>query len=167
MPYSPSFCAHTSPAPAWTAHAVTAALSVSICPSSAAVTPVSTSPLPPFAMPGLPASMTYIRPAGCAMIVRWPLSTVMQPYRRANSHAPRSRPFSSEPPRRRNSPSCGVITISLFASRRMSGTRDTAQSASASRTIFPGNFRMSAAVSAAVPSLRPRPGPSASTPQRS
>ena len=44
MPYSPSFCAHTSPAPAWTAHAVTAALSVSICPSSAAVTPVPSEP---------------------------------------------------------------------------------------------------------------------------
>ena len=41
--------------------------------------PVSTSPLPPLAMPGLPVGLTQTSPSGSAMSDRWPLSTTTAP----------------------------------------------------------------------------------------
>ena len=83
MPYSPNFWAAPSPDKPWryTAAAVRAAgdpNSNCFCPRNEVISPASTSPLPPLAMPGLPLVLILARPSGAAMMVRCPLSTRMQ-----------------------------------------------------------------------------------------
>ena len=52
-----------------------AASASSSCASHAAIMPVSTSPVPPVAMPGLPVGLMNTLPSGVAISVRCPLST--------------------------------------------------------------------------------------------
>ena len=129
----------------------------------AAVIPVSTSPEPPFAMPGFPAFSSQAFPSGKAVTVPAPLSTVTQPYFSAKAAASLTRSPVRFPPSRANSPAWGVITVRPAAERSISGCRDTAHRASASSTSRPGKPSTTPLVSSAVSSLRPRPGPSAST----
>src|SRR5579872_1313213 len=81
----------------------------------AAMTPVRISPLPPFAMPGLPVIFTAMRPSGWAISVRQPLRTSVTLWRLANSRARGSRLawtcFVLMPVRRAISPGWGVRTM--------------------------------------------------------
>ena len=52
-----------------------AASASSSWPSQPAIMPVSTSPVPPVAMPGVAGRIDEHAPSGVAIIVRWPFST--------------------------------------------------------------------------------------------
>ena len=78
--YSVSRSAAISPARPWS-HTPPAAASMGAVPwaSNDAMSPVSTSPLPPFARPEFPVVFTRTFPEGPAVTVRWPFKTRKQP----------------------------------------------------------------------------------------
>ena len=135
MQYSPSSLQARSPAVPWSQTALRAENTGSKpCASSAQRIPQSTSPEPPFAKAGLPVGFTVI---SCPRQTRVPCPfriRIASGYRAANSSAPARRPDERSPPRRRNSPSCGVRISGTRQDDSSSGLRPQIVRASASRT---------------------------------
>ena len=105
---------------------------------SAANKPVSTSPVPPVAIPGLPVGLMCASPSGVATMVGAPFRTVVAPTQEANfrARAMGSRCISAmlHSVRRANSPMCGVSTRGVSQARIASRSPARALSASASMT---------------------------------
>ena len=106
---------------------------------------LQTSPLPPFAMPGLPVVFTRVSPLGAAIIVPAPFSTVITRYVCAKTRAVCKRSARSSamvrPFRRHISPGCGVMMTGACSTSSFSGVLARIFSASASRTTVPCAFR--------------------------
>ena len=85
-----------------------------LCARTAATMPVSTSPEPPLAIPGLPVILIHTCPCGLAITVRCPFNTTHAPVNSAARLAAARRlawmAGTGEPISRDISPGCGVIT---------------------------------------------------------
>ena len=163
MAYSPMRAAHTSPARPCSQTAVCTASRAGIWHSSAPSMPASTSPLPPLAIPGLPARSTAVSPSGNAQTVSGPLRTTVQPCAAAKADAASALPAASAPASRANSPSCGVRTMGARARLSTATSCATAKSASASSTSGVSERKTTACTSAVSAAFRPKPGPSTHT----
>ena len=176
MPRSPQRCAARSPASPCRAHAacIRNRSSIAYAPaarpaSSAAMIPVSASPLPPLAMAGVPKGLRA-RPSCAQSTLRAPLSTTAAPYRRRmRTAAPGTSARISAvdtPNSRAASPGWGVNTC-VAPSASQAGRLASRLSASASSTqgsARPCRKRSSRSISAAAigPCPNPQPAPSAS-----
>lgn len=122
------------------------------------IIPPRTSPEPAVARLAGALELIRVRPSGAAMTVSAPFKTITAPLRRA---AARARDSLSPPvsKRRRNSPSCGVMTQGpLMASN--SSSRRAAKTLIASASSNTGRLVSSmASARTRVASLMPAPGP--------
>ena len=166
--YSVSASAARSPARPWI-HTAPAAAITGPAPwaSNEAMSPVSTSPLPPLARPELPVVFTSTFPSGPAGTVRWPFRTKKQPCSRAKARAAPTGSPAGFPPMRANSPPWGVRMVTR--PRRLSKLSICPSSAfmpSASSTTGFSVLSRISRTRTAVSRSRPRPGPMARTSQR-
>src|SRR6266542_4883123 len=161
---SPSRAPARSPArPCTYAPAQAASAGTSPRARNAAMTPVSTSPVPAVARTGPPVAFTCTRPPGSATRVGFPFNRTVVPLSEASERtlATRSAPTSA-PASRANSPAWGVRTRSAASSFASSSTRRAnAVSPSASTTAGTGVASTSARTNASVSSVLPSPGPTA------
>ena len=167
MAYSVQAAAARSPARPWSQFPSAAAW-VGPAPwaRSAAMSPVSTSPLPPLAMPQLPVAFSSTVPQGVAVRLRCPFKMSQHPWATAKFLAAWTLP-PERSPIRANSPSWGVSTVTRpRLPSRISICPARALMPSASSTTVFSVSASSRRTSSAVPSRRPRPGPRASTSQR-
>src|SRR4051812_37043918 len=138
--------------------------------SIAAITPLSTSPVPAVASAALAPGLTATVPPGSATSVSSPLSTTIAWAVRAASRTWCSRrAFTSSlsmPSSRPSSPSCGVSTVGALRSASAPSSPAWAFSPSASSSTATPASRTSRRTNAAAPSVRPIPGPATSAPPR-
>ncbi len=144
------------------------------CASSAAITPVSTSPVPAVASAGLPPGLTATRaPEGVGDQGVVALEHHDRPRElraAARTWRRRSRSISSleHSSSRPSSPACGVSTVGASARAELAQpARVGVQAVGVEHRSRRGAARASSRAKANAPGLRPRPGPSARAPPRS
>src|SRR5690554_459160 len=138
------------------------------CATKAAITPVSTSPMPPLLMPALPSVHKAVRPSGLAIMVPCPFSTITAEYFVANMMAllKRSACISAAvtpgPSSRAASAGCGVNTTGCL--EKLICQSGSASKFNASASIIKGTVVSKACCSKSSPQpCRPKPGPIAIT----
>ena len=153
----------SSPARACSHTPSSAALAASRpCASSAPTMPVSTSPLPAVAMPGLPPRHTALSMPAAAINVPAPFSTAVTPPV-ANRVAASGRLACTEavlwPNSRPASPGCGVTTAPSGRALTPGPSASTFRPSASTTSGLPASRHAASSSSAQVP--RPSPGPTA------